>query len=54
MAKDRRHEKAHFHSDRTRAQVPLRVAARLEGKVKNRGTKPKKKMPRVKKREEKR
>jgi hypothetical protein len=35
--------KAHYHSRRTRAQTPPRVAARLEGRVKNRGTKPKKK-----------
>jgi hypothetical protein len=41
--KDREHEKRHFHSKRTRAQTPPRVAARLEGKVKNRGTKPKRK-----------
>jgi hypothetical protein len=47
--KNRTHEKRHFHTDRTRAQVPLRVAARLEGVVKNRGTKPKKKPKKEKK-----
>lgn len=42
--KDIEHKKDHFHTDRTRAQTPLRVAPRLKGKVKNKGTKPKKKM----------
>jgi hypothetical protein len=42
--------KAHYHSRRTRAQIPPRVAARLEGKVKNRGIKPKKKTKRNHKR----
>jgi hypothetical protein len=39
--KDSKNNKAHFHSKRMRAQTPPRVAARMEGKVKNAATKPK-------------